>query len=147
MWILSIITIIINKNCIFSLYRRVYSTVYSVLSECLWKNLHRIRIHDLLLTSAIYISIHVWFRKVCGRTMSILWSTVILCWFWKELVCWQLEVSNSMLWSSSGEFRTEMLELMGMFRSSVCSINLILYLYLLFTINRKFRVHMSSVIR
>ena len=43
----------------FALHRRVYSTVYSVLSECLWKKLHRrlgrdsggIRTHDLLLTS------------------------------------------------------------------------------------------------
>ena len=41
----------------FSLHRRVYSTVYSVLSECLWKknitgDLGGIRTHDLLLTRA-----------------------------------------------------------------------------------------------
>ena len=40
----------------FALHRRVYSTVYSVFSECLWKNftgdLGGIRTHDLLFTSA-----------------------------------------------------------------------------------------------
>ena len=48
---------VINNWFNFALHWRVYSTVYSVLSECLWKKNFRgdsggIRTHDLLLTSA-----------------------------------------------------------------------------------------------
>ena len=40
---------IFSIDMLLKFLRRVYSTVYSMLSECLWK---KIRTHDLLLTSA-----------------------------------------------------------------------------------------------
>ena len=47
---------VINNWFKFALHQCVYSTVYSVLSECLWKNFTGdsggIRTHDLLLTTA-----------------------------------------------------------------------------------------------
>ena len=52
---------VINNWFNFAIHQRVYSTVYSVLSECLWKNFTGdsggIRTHDLLLTTTTTSSV------------------------------------------------------------------------------------------
>ena len=48
---------VINNWLNFALHRRVYSAVYSVLSECLWRDSGGIRTHDLLLKSIVWLTV------------------------------------------------------------------------------------------
>ena len=72
----------INNLINFALHRHVYSTVYSVLSECLWKKLHRRR----LSTWSTWCKVGTKYKS--SWEIIVLESVFILDWYCKKEICY-----------------------------------------------------------